>query len=104
MTGRRRRRRGGRLGRLLTALLFLQIFWGAGLAWFVGATPSAPQTHRGGTDAIGVLTGGGGRLDEGIKLLDEDTLAKRLFVSGVARGVDVATLLRVARRKPGELN
>ena len=104
MTGRRRRRRGGRLGRLLTALLFLLIFWGAGLAWFVGEIPSTPQTDRAGTDAIVVLTGGAGRLDEGLKLLDEDKLAERLFVSGVARGVDVATLLRVARRKPGELN
>jgi uncharacterized SAM-binding protein YcdF (DUF218 family) len=38
----------------------------------------------------------------GLRLLEKE-FAKHLFVSGVARGVDVATLLRVARRAPKEL-
>ena len=49
-----------------------------------------------------VLTGGTGRLDTGLQLLEEG-LAQQLFVSGVARNVDVSTLLRVAQRKPDEL-
>jgi len=48
------------------------------------------------TDAIVVLTGGQGRLDEALALLSQN-LAGRLFVSGVYRGVDVKTLLETAR-------
>ena len=48
-----------------------------------------------------VLTGGTGRLEAGLQLLAEG-YAKLLFVSGVARGVDVQALLRLVRRKPDE--
>jgi len=78
------------------------ISWFGGLLWFSTQVPSsgaAPETR---TDAIVVLTGGTGRLDMGLRLL-EQKLAKHLFVSGVARGVDVAALLRVAQHAPKEL-
>jgi uncharacterized SAM-binding protein YcdF (DUF218 family) len=65
----------------------------------VPSSGEAPETR---TDAIVVLTGGTGRLDMGLRLL-EKKFANHLFVSGVARGVDVAALLRVARRAPKEL-
>ena len=49
-----------------------------------------------------MLTGGIDRLDEGLRLLSAGR-AKKLFVSGVYRGVDVAALLRLARQAPGDL-
>ena len=49
-----------------------------------------------------VLTGGAGRVGEGLSLLGEG-LAKKLFVSGVYRGVDVRELIKVARRAPDNL-
>lgn len=86
------------------AILFLTVLlvWFAGLIWFVAQVPSGGKTVLEKTNAIVVLTGGTGRLDTGLQLLEEG-LAQQLFVSGVARNVDVSTLLRVAQRKPDEL-
>ncbi len=78
------------------------IIWAGGLVWFARQIPPPGATDTGRTDAIVVLTGGAGRLDEGLRLLSADR-AKKLFVSGVYRGVDVAALLRLARQKPGSL-
>ena len=49
-------------------------------------------------DAIVVLTGGVGRVGEGLSLLERG-LGKKLFVSGVYRGVDVQKLLKVAQQR-----
>lgn len=76
--------------------------WSGGLIWFAAQLPRAVPTDNTATDAIVVLTGGTGRLETGLQLLAEKR-AERLFVSGVARGVDVAALLRIARRSPGDL-
>jgi uncharacterized SAM-binding protein YcdF (DUF218 family) len=48
------------------------------------------------------LTGGSGRLRQGLQLL-ADKQARKLFVSGVYRGVDVAALLQVSQHSPEEL-
>ncbi|MDC0033195.1 YdcF family protein [Alphaproteobacteria bacterium] len=80
----------------------LGITWLAGFLWFTSQVPSAGGSAKTRTDAIVVLTGGTGRLDKGLWLLEKE-FAGHLFVSGVARGVDVATLLRVAQRAPKEL-
>lgn len=53
-------------------------------------------------DAIVVLTGGSGRLSTGLDLLSRDR-AKKLFVSGVYRGVDVLQLLRTVEHGAGDL-
>jgi uncharacterized SAM-binding protein YcdF (DUF218 family) len=104
--GRQSRSVRGRARRLILymAILFLTVMlvWFAGLIWFVAQVPSGGKTVLEKTDAIVVLTGGTGRLDTGLQLLEEG-LAQQLFVSGVARNVDVSTLLRVAQRKPDEL-
>ncbi|MDA0241330.1 MAG: YdcF family protein [Proteobacteria bacterium] len=72
--------------------------WIAGLFIFVNMLPrSAPQDDTK-TDAIVVLTGGSYRLEEGLSLLAEDR-AKKLFVSGVYRGVDVAKIIELSRQK-----
>ena len=54
------------------------------------------------TDAIVVLTGGVGRIGAGLSLLERGA-GRKLFVSGVYRGVDVQALLRAARRSPADV-
>jgi uncharacterized SAM-binding protein YcdF (DUF218 family) len=90
------------LRRVLAVGVVAALSWLGGLFWFVAQVPheSPPPEER--TDAIVVLTGGSERLETGLKLLAEG-YAGKLFVSGVARGVDVAQLLRVARRRPDDL-
>jgi len=73
--------------------------WFGGLLWFAAQIPYPGPVSTEQTDAIVVLTGGSERLDAGLRLLTEGYAAK-VFVSGVARGVDLATLLRVARQRP----
>lgn len=71
------------------ALSFLFLLWLLGFAWFalLLPLPAAP----GKTDAIVVLTGGGGRIDRALERLEGGD-AKRLFISGVAREVKPAEL------------
>ena len=104
--GARRARRRGRFspGRVITVVLgALVVFWCIGLyvfASYIPAPAAAPERQR--TDAIVVLTGGSGRVSEGIALLEKG-VAEKLFVSGVYHGVDVAALLKLARQMPGEI-
>lgn len=74
----------------------LALVWLGGLVWFAGAIPRSVEDPERMTDAIVVLTGGSERLDEGLALLAAGK-ARKLFVSGVYRGVEVNALLRVAR-------
>ena len=76
--------------------------WLAGLVWYADRIPAVPPSPGEHTDAIVVLTGGSGRLTEGLRLLAEGR-GKRLFVSGVYRGIDVDALLQLARRKPDDV-
>lgn len=84
---------------LIGAVLLVFAAWGAGLVWFAERIPVVVEDDSTTTDAIVVLTGGQGRLAEGIDLLRRG-LADRLFVSGVYRGVDVKTLLQVTVSAP----
>tara|TARA_Y100001936_G_C16085055_1_gene681041 strand:- start:2052 stop:2642 length:591 start_codon:yes stop_codon:yes gene_type:complete len=87
--------------RLVSGILFICLIWIFGLIWFVSEVPKNPTNDETKTDAIIVLTGGTGRLETGLQLLSEGH-ARLLFVSGVARGVDVQALLRLVRRKPND--
>lgn len=80
----------------------LAVLWAGGLFKFAALVPDrvADTTTR--TDGIVVLTGGSRRLGEGLEMLSQG-LAKKLFVSGVYRGVDVRKLLQIAKRNPREL-
>jgi uncharacterized SAM-binding protein YcdF (DUF218 family) len=77
----------------------------AGIAWLFGLyvfAESIPRTAEASTepvDAIVVLTGGSMRMEEGLDLLSRD-LGKKLFVSGVHRGVEVKQLIDRSRRSP----
>jgi uncharacterized SAM-binding protein YcdF (DUF218 family) len=98
----RRRRASSRRAAAVVAAVFLLSVWGYGLSRFVSLVPDRVEDSTTHTDAIVVLTGGSGRLDEGLKLLSED-LAERLFVSGAYRGVDVDRLLDISRNAPQDL-
>jgi uncharacterized SAM-binding protein YcdF (DUF218 family) len=80
-------------------LLLAAIVYVAGLIRFAEDIPRAPRAPDETTDAVVVLTGGPLRLKEGLALLAEGR-AKKLFVSGVNRGVELGELLRVAGTPP----
>ncbi len=90
-------------GRWLALLLLVAVvIWLGGLQRFVADIPDNPPPPIQATDAVVVLTGGSGRLDAGLELLDAGH-ARKLFVSGVYRGVDVTALLRPSRHRPENL-
>lgn len=78
------------------------VAWLAGLLWFATGLPNAVAEPGRVTDAIVVLTGGSGRVHQGLELL-AGKRARKLFISGVYRGVDVQELLRVSQQSPGHL-
>ncbi|HVA14821.1 MAG TPA: YdcF family protein [Stellaceae bacterium] len=95
--------RRGRIARLLrqaaALAVALIVLWLIGLWRFAAAIPSEVAAPDRLTDAIVVLTGGSQRVEGGLRLLAEGK-AKKLFISGVYRGVDVTELLRVSRQTP----
>lgn len=103
---RTRDRRGIRgVHSLLIATTILAAAWSAGFLRFVSNVPQEDMPKLEATrhhDAIVVLTGGSGRLEAGLALLARNR-GKKLFVSGVYRGVDVEALLKLARMAPGNL-
>lgn len=96
-------RRSHGISRIGAALILLAGLWGAGLFRFADAIPSAVTNAGLKTDAIIVLTGGTGRLDEGLSLLEQG-FAGKLFISGVYQGVDMQNLLQAYRESPQDLN
>ncbi len=82
------------LVRLSFVLAFAAVVaWLVGLSWFYNKIPkdikgNVYQT----TDAVVVLTGGSARIDSGILLLKKG-LGKKLFISGVGKGVKFRDLL-----------
>lgn len=96
--GRRRQRRPPVLLALLVAVV---IVWLSGLFAFLDIIPREIVGDDEETGAIVVLTGGSLRVETGLQLLQAG-LARKLFVSGVHRGVDVEQLLRVARQTPAQ--
>jgi uncharacterized SAM-binding protein YcdF (DUF218 family) len=88
--------------RIIISLFLAASFWTGGLVWFAKQLPREPGDATSRTDAIVVLTGGSGRLQQGLDLLASD-MAEKLFVSGVYRGVDVQELLAISRATPEEI-
>jgi uncharacterized SAM-binding protein YcdF (DUF218 family) len=85
-----------RLGQAAAALFVAYL---GGLVWFADSMVDAVDDSGTTTDAIVVLTGGSQRVQTGLQLLTAGK-AKKLFVSGVYHGTDVAALLHVQRQSP----
>lgn len=102
MKRRDTRHRGRTVARLVAVAAFAFLIWAAGLYLFAAKIPEPGSLSAEKTDAIVVLTGGAGRVSEGLSLLAAGNAGK-LFVSGVYRGVDVQALLKLAQRAPGDL-
>jgi len=86
---------------IVPPVVLLFVLWLIGLIWFAAMLPHQVADPKGETDAIVVLTGGSGRLSQGLDLLSEKQ-ARKLFVSGVYRGLDVTQLLRSGQQSPDE--
>jgi uncharacterized SAM-binding protein YcdF (DUF218 family) len=84
----------------LAALAFGAWLWG--LVWFTWQLPTVVAEPTRTTDVIVVLTGGSGRIQEGIELLTAGR-AQKLFISGVSPGVGVQEILRVSQVPPADL-
>jgi uncharacterized SAM-binding protein YcdF (DUF218 family) len=95
-----RRRRGQRPILFATCLVVVIVgLWLIGLWRFAAAIPTEVKDPTRETDAIVVLTGGSLRVESGLALLAAGK-ARKLFVSGVYRGVEVTELLRASRQSP----
>lgn len=106
-TGQRRRSQGvpsrrSRSAWLVAAGVGLAAMWVFGLVSFVHMVERQPPAEPRRTDAIVVLTGGSERMSTGLALLS-DSMAEKMFVSGVYKGVDVAELLSLSRQDPAEV-
>ncbi len=101
----KRRRDRGRLfspTNLVLFAIFVIGLWVIGLFRFAGEIPDETADDDTRTEAAVVLTGGSQRLNAGLELLAGDR-ARRLFVSGVYRGLDVRRLLQILKRNPRDL-
>lgn len=87
---------------LLVVLAAFGTAWVVGFVLFANTIPKDPAPLSVRSDAIVVLTGGSLRLEAGVDLLEQG-VARKLFVSGVHRGVDVSELLRLQKRTPDRL-
>lgn len=86
----------------LAIITIAAVAWLGGLIWFAEVIPdprsaSVPDSV---TDVIVVLTGGPLRLRTGIEALERSS-ARKLFISGVHPGVEIADLVRAASLPSG---
>lgn len=79
--------------RRILSILFL--LWLLGFAWFALLLPQPLGKQQ--TDAVVVLTGGAGRIDHGLTIIEQGQ-SKRMLISGVGREVKAADL---AEQYPG---
>lgn len=96
-------KRGGALRRAVLGLALIGLVLLGGFLWFLSELPQQATAPERTTDAIVVLTGGAGRVAQGLELMEAGK-AKKLFISGVYYAVDVNELLRVAERNPDDLS
>ncbi|MEJ0062339.1 MAG: YdcF family protein [Alphaproteobacteria bacterium] len=86
--------------RALILIAVLGVIWLTGLVVFVGYVDAMHETDGGeAVDAIVVLTGGSERVATGVDLLRRG-LGKKLFISGVAPGVEPDKILNDSALAP----
>ena len=98
-----RKKKSGWFGRLVITVILLAAIYTAALIWFVQALPRAAEDTTTKTDAIVVLTGGAGRVDEGLALLDE-RLGEKLFISGVYQTTGLEALIAPSQNLPEHIS
>ena len=69
---------------------------GTGFILFAISLPYSPTQNMDKADLIVVLTGGRGRLKTGLELLNQRA-GDKLFISGVAKGVNIPTLVQLSQ-------
>ncbi|PWS37854.1 YdcF family protein [Falsiroseomonas bella] len=89
------------LRRLLPPLVLLGLA-ALGFLWFLHEVSAAPAEPARRTGGIVVLTGGAGRVEAGLALLEAGA-APRLLVSGAAPRLTLAELARANQRAPAAL-
>ncbi|HYD19092.1 MAG TPA: YdcF family protein [Patescibacteria group bacterium] len=89
--------------RVPLAFLLLFAAWLGGLYAFTRDLAEGPPAEMPKVDAIVVLTGGTKRLDAGFELLEKG-FGKKLFISGVYRGVEVRELLERSKKTASNLD
>ena len=89
-----------KLASFLTVTALLS--WVLGFFWFATNLPEEVTNNTEDADVIVVLTGGSDRINPGLDLLEQG-IAKKLFISGVYKGVEVQELLRLSQRSPKNL-
>ncbi|WP_299371154.1 YdcF family protein [uncultured Kiloniella sp.] len=89
-----------KLASFLTVTALLS--WVLGFFWFATNLPEEVTNNSEDADVIVVLTGGSDRINTGLDLLEQG-IAKKLFISGVYKGVEVQELLRLSQRSPKNL-
>lgn len=100
---RQSRRKPWRRKAILIVLAASAVAWALGFVSFASTLPQEPPDESITTDAIVVFTGGSLRLEAGLQLLAVGK-ARKLFISGVHRGVDVEELKRVWKQAPNTVN
>jgi uncharacterized SAM-binding protein YcdF (DUF218 family) len=80
----------------------LVVGWAVGLFLFAASLPRQAPDDAITTDGIVVLTGGSARLSVGFDLLRAGK-ARKLFISGVYRGVEVRELLALSSKSGNDL-
>ena len=80
----------------LVVISTIALLWLIGLIFYSQRVPHTVTDTTTMTDAIVVLTGGSGRIDTGIDLLERG-IAKRLFISGVAPTVSEIDIIAADR-------
>jgi len=103
LSARKRMRKGRKRRFLAVFLVVLLAVWVVGLFRFADMIPRSPDESKEPTDAIVVLTGGSMRMEEGLALLSRQ-LGKKLFVSGVHRGVEVKQLIDRSLQSPQQID
>lgn len=86
----------------LLVVFFLITGWICGLIYFIKTIPTEPADTTTVTDGIVILTGGSNRLDASLKLLDENK-AKKLLISGVGAGSNLASVLIMSGSLPDNI-
>ncbi|OUS12167.1 hypothetical protein A9Q97_06540 [Rhodospirillales bacterium 47_12_T64] len=89
-----------KVGSFIAVAAFL--FWIIGFFWFATNLPDDVTNDGQIADAIVVLTGGSDRINTGLDLLSQGQ-GKKLFISGVYKGVEVQELLQLSQRAPKNL-